>query len=174
MGTIRDMKSLQKMAQKTVYQFQWNTLQGKPFDMETIKGKVVLFVNTASKCGLTPQYKGLEDLYKKYREKGFVILGFPCNQFAGQEPGTESEITEFCQRNYGVSFPMMEKINVNGSDAHPLYEFMKKEKPGIMGIQLIKWNFEKLLVNKQGQVVERFAPTTEPKALESYIEKLLQ
>lgn len=133
---------------------------------------MVLVVNTASKCGFTPQYAGLEKLYKSIKEKNgddFAILGFPCNQFGGQEPGTEEEIVTFCQVNYGVTFPIMKKIEVNGDNAHPLYEWLKTEKPGLMGLKRVKWNFEKFLIGKDGQVKGRWASTTKPEALEAPI-----
>jgi glutathione peroxidase len=130
-------------------------------------------VNTASKCGLTPQFQGLEQLHKDYASKGLVILGFPCNQFGGQDPGSGDEIHEFCQRNYGVSFPMMEKIEVNGDNEYPLYSYIKAEKPGPLGLKRIKWNFEKFLVDKNGNVFNRYASTTTPDSLVSDIEKLL-
>lgn len=136
------------------------------------KGKVVLIVNTASKCGFTPQYAGLEKLYKSVREKhpdDFVILGFPCNQFGGQEPGTDEQIQEFCQINYGVTFPIMQKVNVNGDDAAPLFKWLKEEKPGLLGLKRVKWNFEKFLVGRDGAVKGRWASTTKPESLESVI-----
>jgi glutathione peroxidase len=157
----------------TIYDFSANTLSGKAASLKDYAGKVVLIVNTASKCGLTPQYKGLEELYKKYQGKGLVILGFPCNQFGKQEPGNASQITEFCEINYGVSFPMFEKIDVNGASTHPLYEFLKTEKPGVLGTKGIKWNFTKFLVDRQGHVVKRFAPATKPEQLENDIQRLL-
>ena len=157
----------------TIYEFSANALHGTAVGLKDYAGKVVLIVNTASKCGLTPQYKGLEALYKKYKDKGLVILGFPCNQFGKQEPGNASQITEFCELNYGVSFPMFDKIEVNGAGTHPLYRFLKQEKPGILGTQGIKWNFTKFLVNREGQVVKRFAPAAKPEQLEREIQKLL-
>jgi glutathione peroxidase len=156
----------------TIYNYALKTLQGKPFDINALKGKVVLIVNTASKCGLTPQFKGLEELHQKYKEKGLVILGFPCNQFGAQEPGVGDEIQQFCSRNYGVTFQIMEKIEVNGDNTYPLYSYLKSEKK-FLGIETIKWNFEKFLVDRQGTVVNRYAPTTEPHALEQDIEKYL-
>lgn len=146
--------------------------KGDPFPLDQYKGKVVLIVNTASKCGFTPQFAGLESVYNKIRGKygdKFVILGFPCNQFGGQDPGSNDEIQEFCQINYGVTFPMLGKIDVNGSNADPLFEWLKKEKPGIMGFKMIKWNFEKFLVGKDGKVKGRWASTTKPESLESAI-----
>jgi len=157
----------------TIYGFSANTLGGKSVSLQDYAGKVVLIVNTASKCGLTPQYTGLEALYKKYRDKGLVILGFPCNQFGRQEPGNASQITEFCEINYGVSFPMFDKIDVNGEGTHPLYRFLKAEKPGVFGTAGIKWNFTKFLVGRDGQVVKRFAPNTRPEQLEDSIATLL-
>ena len=154
------------------YEFKATSLQGKEVSMESYKGKVVLIVNTASKCGFTPQYEGLEKLYKDYKDKGLVILGFPCNQFGKQEPGSEKEISEGCLINYGVSFPMFSKIDVNGTNAHPLYKFLKSELKGTI-TNGIKWNFTKFLLDKNGNPVKRFAPTTVPDKLRSDIEKLL-
>ena len=157
----------------TIYPFKATTIRGIEQALEEYKGKVVLIVNTASKCGLTPQFKGLEELYKNYQEKGLVILGFPCNQFANQDPANNDKIEEFCQMNYGVSFPMFEKINVNGDEAHPLYKFLKTEATGIAGTESVKWNFTKFLINKDGEVVKRFAPKDNPKSLVKDIEALL-
>lgn len=154
------------------YQFQATTLQGKEVSTENYKDKVVLVVNTASKCGLTPQYEGLEQLYKEYKDKGLVILGFPCNQFGNQEPGTEKEISEGCLINYGVSFPMFSKIEVNGANTHPLYQYLKKELPGFPGNN-IKWNFTKFLMDRNGKPVKRFSPVTKPEKLRKDIEALL-
>ncbi len=145
----------------TLSDFSANTLAGQELPLSTYDGKVVLVVNTASKCGLTPQFEGLEALYKEFSDEGLVILGFPCNQFAGQEPGDSEQIGDFCTRNYGVSFPMFEKIDVNGKDAHPLYKWLRKEKTGLLG-GAIKWNFTKFLLARDGSVIERFAPTVEP------------
>lgn len=155
-----------------IYQFEAERLDGSMQSFADYKGKVLLIVNTASKCGLTPQYEGLEQLYQTYKEQGLVIIGFPCNQFGHQEPGDASEIGQFCQKNYGVSFPMMAKVDVNGSDAHPIYKWMKEQKGGVL-LDAIKWNFSKFLINREGQVVERYAPTTEPKALADDIEAQL-
>lgn len=138
------------------------------------KGKVVVVVNVASRCGFTPQYTGLEQLYKKYESQGLVILGFPCNQFGSQEPGSDSEIQSFCKMNYGVSFPVLSKVDVNGSNASPIYQFLKSEAPGILGTEAIKWNFTKFLVGKDGKVIQRYAPNTEPKDLEKDIETALK
>jgi glutathione peroxidase len=157
----------------TLYELSVNDSAGKPVPLERYRGKVLLIVNTASKCGFTPQYKGLEALYQKYRAKGFVVLGFPCNQFGAQEPGSAEEIGSFCEINYGVTFPLFAKIEVNGDAAAPLYRHLKREKPGLLGSEAIKWNFTKFLVDREGRVVERFAPNTEPEALAADIEKLL-
>lgn len=157
-----------------IYIFNAKTLQGKEVSMKDFEGKTVLVVNTASKCGLTPQYEGLEELYKKYKDDGLVILGFPCNQFGKQEPGDEKSISEGCLLNYGVSFPMFSKVEVNGAGAHPMYKFLKKRLPGIFGTQSVKWNFTKFLIDKNGEPLKRFAPTTNPKDLEKDIEKLLK
>ncbi|GAB4444882.1 MAG: glutathione peroxidase [Turneriella sp.] len=159
---------------QTIYEFSAATLGGKEKSLAEYKGKVVLIVNTASKCGFTPQYEGLEALYEKYKDQGFVVLGFPCNQFGAQEPGSESEIEQFCQVNYGVKFPMFGKIDVNGSNAHPLYKFLTSEKPGILGTEAIKWNFTKFLVDKDGNPVKRYAPNTKPEDIAGDIEKLLK
>ncbi len=148
-------------------------LDGKDQPLSAYAGKVVLVVNVASKCGLTPQYEGLEALYKQYGDKGLVILGFPCNQFAGQEPGTSEDIAQFCALNYGVTFPVFERINVNGRWAHPLYKWLKSEAPGLLGSEAIKWNFTKFLIGRDGRVVKRFAPQDEPAVLAPDIEKLL-
>lgn len=157
----------------SIYDFTMNRLNGQPQKLEDYQGKVVLIVNTASKCGLTPQYEGLEALYKELQDQDFVILGFPCNQFGAQEPGSADDITEFCQVNYGVSFPMFEKIEVNGAGTHPLYQHLKSEKKGLMGSEGIKWNFTKFLVDKQGTVVKRYAPTTTPDKIKADIQALL-
>ena len=154
------------------YQFSAKSLQGKEISMAEYKGKVILVVNTASKCGLTPQYEGLETLFEKYKGKGLVILGFPCNQFGNQEPGTEKEISEGCLVNYGVSFPMFSKIEVNGENAHPIYKYLKGKLHGFFG-KNIKWNFAKFLIGRDGIPVKRFSPTTVPQKLETDIEKYL-
>lgn len=155
------------------YQFSAKTLQGKDVQMEAFKGKTVLVVNTASKCGLTPQYEGLEELYQKYIDQGLVILGFPCNQFGNQEPGDEKSISEGCLINYGVSFPMFAKIEVNGDGAHPIYKYLKKRVPGFLGGR-IKWNFTKFLVDANGKPVKRFAPTSSPEKIDKYLSKILK
>jgi glutathione peroxidase len=154
------------------YDFTANKMNGKEIKMEEYKGKVILIVNTASKCGLTPQLEGLENLYKEYKDKNFEILGFPCNQFANQDPGTNKEISEFCLINYGVTFTMFEKIDVNGQNAHPIYKFLKGNSKGTFGSE-IKWNFTKFLIDKEGNVLKRYAPITTPDKIKSDIEKLL-
>ncbi len=159
--------------ENNIYKFNARSLQGRKIEMESYKGKVLLVVNTASQCGLTPQYEGLESLYRNYKEKGFEILGFPCNQFGNQEPGTEMEISEGCLINYGVSFQMFSKIEVNGENAHPIYKYLKNKLPGLFG-RKIKWNFAKFLIDKNGIPVKRFAPTTVPENLKNDIEKLLK
>lgn len=157
----------------TIYDIEVETLAGEKKDLGDLRGKVALIVNTASKCGFTPQYAGLEELHEKYAEQGLVVMGFPCNQFGAQEPGTHDEIAGFCQKNYGVSFPMHAKIDVNGDGTHPLYRFLKGEKSGVLGSEAIKWNFTKFLVDAKGEVVGRFAPTTPPSKIAPEIEKLL-
>ncbi|CAR29991.1 hypothetical protein ZYGR_0AD06820 [Zygosaccharomyces rouxii] len=146
---------------------------GKPFSFKQLEGKVVIIVNVASKCGFTPQYAGLEELYKKYKDEGLVILGFPCNQFLSQEPGSDEQIGEFCKLNYGVTFPIMKKIDVNGKNVDPVYEFLKSQKSGTLGMTRIKWNFEKFLIDKQGKVVERFSSLTKPSSIEPKVKELL-
>lgn len=157
----------------SVYDFKAVDIQGQERDLADYKGKVLLIVNTASKCGLTPQFEGLEAVYKDLHEEGFEVLGFPCNQFAQQDKGSDSEIAGFCMKNYGVSFPMFSKIEVNGDQAHPLYKYLKKEARGVLGTEKIKWNFTKFLINKDGQVVKRFAPTSKPQAIEKHVRALL-
>jgi glutathione peroxidase len=156
-----------------VYDFSMTDIHGKPQSLGQYKDKVLLIVNTASQCGFTPQYKGLETLYKKMHARGLEVLGFPCNQFGAQEPGGEEEIESFCEVNYGVTFPMFAKIDVNGKNAAPLYEYLKTAKPGLLGSEAIKWNFTKFLVDRKGKVVERYAPKVEPEAIAADIEKLL-
>ena len=156
-----------------IYEFSANSLQGARINLSDYAGKVLLIVNTASKCGFTPQYKELEVIYEKYRERGLEILGFPCNQFGKQEPGAAEEIGAFCEKNYGVNFPMFEKIDVNGDNAHPLYRHLKAEAPGLLGSEGIKWNFTKFLVGRDGRVVQRYAPLTKPLDIVSDIEALL-
>lgn len=160
------------MAQE-FYKFKANSLQGKEVSMENFKDKVVVVVNTASKCGFTPQYEGLENLYKDYKDKGLVILGFPCNQFGKQEPGTEKDIAEGCLINYGVSFPMFSKVDVNGKDAHPIFDYLRNNLKGTFGNN-VKWNFTKFVIDRDGKPVKRFAPITKPEDMRSEIEKLLK
>jgi glutathione peroxidase len=157
----------------SIYDFTAETLDGQPAPLDAWRDKVVLIVNTASKCGFTPQYSGLEALYRKYQDKGFVVLGFPCNQFGAQEPGDAAEIASFCSLTYEVDFPMMRKIDVNGPQTHPLYAWLKHQKKGLLGSEGIKWNFTKFLVDRKGEVVKRFAPTDTPQSLEGAIEALL-
>jgi glutathione peroxidase len=150
----------------SLYDIDIVTIDGKPQKMGVYRGKTLLIVNVASKCGYTPQYAGLQTLYDKFKDRGFVVLGFPCNQFGQQEPSGETEIGQFCTRNYGVTFPMFAKIEVNGEDAHPLYKYLKSEKPGILGTEAIKWNFTKFLVGADGTVLKRYAPSDKPEAIE--------
>ena len=161
------------MSAKTIYDFSATAITGKDVPLSGFKGKVLLIVNTASKCGFTPQFGGLEDLHKTYAGKGLAVLGFPCNQFGSQDPGADGEIAEFCQVNYGVSFPMMSKVDVNGPTAHPLYAWMSAEAPGLLGSKAIKWNFTKFLVGKDGQVIKRYAPTDKPADLAKDVEAAL-
>ena len=157
----------------TVHDFTAKALSGEDVSLADFRGKVLLIVNTASKCGFTPQYAGLEKLHEELSPRGFAVLGFPCNQFGQQEPGDAQEIQKFCSLSYNVTFPMFAKIDVNGASAHPLYEFLKGEKSGLLGIEAIKWNFSKFLVDQEGRVVERYAPTTTPASLKGDIEALL-
>jgi glutathione peroxidase len=157
----------------TVYDFSAKSIDGKNHKLSDYKGKVLLVVNTASKCGFTPQYKGLEEVYKKYKDRGFAVLGFPSNQFGEQEPGPDTEIAEFCEMNFGVTFPLFSKIDVNGENAHPLYKYLTSEKKGLLGSEAIKWNFTKFLVGKDGKVLDRYAPTTKPEDLEKEIARAL-
>jgi glutathione peroxidase len=157
----------------SIYDFTVDDIHGKKVKLDHYRGKVLLVVNTASKCGFTPQYKGLEALYEKYHGKGLEVLGFPCNQFGAQEPGTEGEIAQFCEINYGVTFPLFAKVDVNGDAAAPVYKFLKAEKPGLLGSEAIKWNFTKFLVDRKGRVVKRYAPTDTPESLAGDIEKAL-
>ena len=156
-----------------IYQFEAELLDGENKAFSDYKGKVLLIVNTASKCGFTPQFAGLEKLHEKYKAQGLEVLGFPCNQFGGQDPGTNKEIGAFCQRNYGVSFPMFAKVDVKGPEAHVIFRFLTREAKGILGSRNIKWNFTKFLVGRNGEVLGRYAPTTKPDALEADIEKAL-
>jgi glutathione peroxidase len=158
---------------KTIYDFEARQIDGKTVPLQAYKGKVLLIVNTASACGFTPQFGGLEELHKSYGKKGLVVLGFPCNQFGAQDPGSNDEIAQFCQLNYGVSFPMMAKIDVNGPAADPLYKWVTAEAPGLLGSKAIKWNFTKFLIGKEGQVIKRYAPTDTPAGLVKDIEAAL-
>jgi glutathione peroxidase len=161
------------MTNKTFYEFSANDHTGKEISMKDYKDKVVLVVNTASACGLTPQYEGLQDLYNDYKDQGLEILAFPCNQFKQQEKGSDEEIKTFCDLNFNISFKLFSKIEVNGDDAHPIYKYLKSEATGILGSENIKWNFTKFLINKKGEVVNRFAPITKPKTIATDIQKLL-
>jgi len=156
-----------------IFDIAVRTIDGRDITLSEYRGKVLLIVNTASKCGFTPQYAGLEQLYKRYKDQGFVVLGFPCNQFAGQEPGSEAEIASFCSLNYGVTFPMFAKIDVNGPNRHPLYRHLISRKPGLLGSGSIKWNFTKFLVDREGRVVKRFGPAVKPEKIEADIRGLL-
>ena len=157
----------------SVYEFSGKTITGEDKPIADYKGQVLLIVNTASKCGFTPQFKGLESLYEKYKDKGLMVLGFPCNQFLNQDPGSDAEISEFCELNYGVTFPMFAKIDVNGDNAHPLFRHLTAAAPGLLGSKAVKWNFTKFLVDRQGNVVSRYAPATKPEDISADIEKLL-
>jgi len=164
---------LQEHPMSSIYDFEAQQINGQDIALSEYRGKVMLIVNTASKCGFTPQFGGLEELHKAYTGKGLVVLGFPCNQFGSQDPGADGEIAEFCQVNYGVSFPMMGKIDVNGPAAHPLYKWLSAEAPGLLGSKSIKWNFTKFLVGKDGQVIRRYAPTDKPADLAKDVEAAL-
>jgi len=157
----------------TVYDFSANTIDGQPQSLDAYRGKALLIVNVASQCGFTPQYTGLEALYRKHRDEGLAILGFPCDQFGHQEPGDEEEIKKFCSLHYDVTFPLFAKVRVNGDDAHPLYKFLKTEKKGLLGSEAIKWNFTKFLVDRNGHVVKRYAPQDKPESLENDLQPLL-
>lgn len=157
----------------SLYQFEAELLEGDTKQMSDYEGKVLLIVNTASKCGFTPQFAGLEKVYEKYKDQGFEVLGFPCNQFGGQDPGSNDEIGAFCQRNYGVDFPMFAKVDVKGPEAHAIFRYLTREAKGILGSESIKWNFTKFLVSKDGKVLNRYAPTTKPESIEEDIEKAL-
>jgi len=157
----------------SIYDFKATLLNGEEVHLDAYRGKVLLIVNTASECGFTPQYAGLETLYQNLKSKGFVVLGFPCNQFGAQEPGDAAAIEQFCQVNFGVTFPMFAKIEVNGENTHPLYAYLKHEAAGLLGTEAIKWNFTKFLVDRDGEVVERYAPATKPEDLTQAIETLL-
>ena len=161
------------MSESKLYSFKANTLKGETVSLDQFKGKTRMIVNTASKCGLTPQYEGLEKLYQNYKDKDFLVLGFPCNQFGHQEPGSADEIESFCEVNYGVSFPMFEKVDVNGKDAHPLFKYLKRELGGFLGSK-IKWNFTKFVIDQNGNPIKRYAPTTKPESIEGDIGKLVE
>lgn len=161
------------MSTDSVYTFEVQDIDGTGRRLEEYRDRVLLIVNTASKCGFTPQYTGLEELYQEFKDRGFAVLGFPCNQFGQQEPGNAEEIKNFCSLNYNVTFPLFAKIDVNGENAHPLYDYLKKEKPGALGTKGIKWNFTKFLIDKQGRVVDRFGPDTKPEKIKSHIKNLL-
>jgi glutathione peroxidase len=161
------------MADSSIYDFEALSIEGKPASLAAQRGKVMLIVNTASACGFTPQFAGLETLWKTYADKGLVVLGFPSNEFGGQDPGTDGEIASFCEMNYGVSFPMMSKVKVNGADAHPLWKWLTAEAPGILGIKSVKWNFTKFLIGRDGQVIKRYAPTDKPESIAADIEAAL-
>jgi len=157
----------------SIYDIDVRTIEGKPMRLDAYRGKVLLVVNTASKCGFTPQYDALEKLHEAHADEGFAVLGFPCNQFGGQEPGSSEEIQEFCKVRFGVTFPLHERIDVNGADAHPLFEYLKEQAPGLLGSRNVKWNFTKFLVGRDGRVIERFAPSTKPEKIESKIAEAL-
>jgi glutathione peroxidase len=161
------------MAATSVYDFEAVSIDGKPASLASQRGKVLLIVNTASACGFTPQFAGLEKLWQQYRDKGLVIVGFPSNEFGAQDPGSNDEIASFCQLNYGVSFPMMAKVKVNGAQAHPLWQWLTSEARGVLGTQAVKWNFTKFLVGKDGQVLKRYAPTDTPESIAKDIDKAL-
>lgn len=157
----------------SVYDFEALSIEGKPAHLSTQRGKVLLIVNTASACGFTPQFEGLQSLWNEYRERGLVVMGFPSNEFGGQDPGSNDQIQSFCSLNYGVNFPMMAKVEVNGANAHPLWKWLTSEAPGILGSQQIKWNFTKFLVGRDGRVIKRYAPTDKPESMQRDIEAAL-
>jgi glutathione peroxidase len=161
------------MTAQSLYDFEARTIDGQTRRLSDLKGHVVLIVNTASECGFTPQFTGLEALWAKYKDRGLAVIGFPSNEFGGQDPGNDDQIASFCQVNYGVSFPMMSKIEVNGGQAHPLFQWLKQQAPGLLGTQAIKWNFTKFLVGRDGQVLKRYAPNDTPESLEKDILKAL-
>jgi glutathione peroxidase len=161
------------MSKTSIYDFEALSIDGKPAHLSTQRGKVMLIVNTASACGLTPQFAGLEALWQAYRDRGLLVLGFPSNDFANQDPGSNEEIAGFCQRNYGVDFPMFAKVKVNGDDAHPLWKWLKAQAPGLLGSEAIKWNFTKFLVGRDGRVIKRYAPTDAPESIKADIEAAL-
>jgi glutathione peroxidase len=157
----------------TVYDFKAVSIEGQPADLSTQRGKVLLIVNTASRCGFTPQFAGLEKLWQAYRDRGLVVVGFPSNEFGAQDPGSNAEIASFCSLNYGVSFPMMAKVKVNGADAHPLWRWLRKQAPGLLGSEAIKWNFTKFLIGRDGRVIRRYAPSDAPESIATDIEAAL-
>ncbi|MBT2716632.1 glutathione peroxidase [Bacillus sp. ISL-57] len=157
----------------SIYEFEVNKINGETISLEEYKGKVMIIVNTASKCGFSPQYDDLQSLYVQYKEDGLVVLGFPCNQFLNQEPGDDLEIDSYCKLNHGVTFPMFAKVNVNGKEAHPLFSYLTENAPGVMGSKSIKWNFTKFLVDRNGNIVSRFAPKTKPLEMEENIKKII-
>ncbi len=161
------------MMSQSLFDFSADDISGQTVSLEDYREHVVLVVNTASKCGFTPQYQGLEELHQEFGDKGLAVLGFPCNQFGNQEPGSNDDVAQFCEINYGVTFPMFAKVDVNGNDAHPLFQWLKKQTPGLLGSEGVKWNFTKFLVDKDGQPVKRFAPTTKPEELRDRIAKML-
>ena len=163
----------QPQPQNSIYRFSAPLLDGQTVSLGDFRGRVLFIVNTASECGFTPQYEGLEQLYRTYKDRGLAVLAFPCNQFGGQEPGASEQITSFCRRSYGVSFPVFARIEVNGPGAHPLYQYLAAQRRGILGTRRIKWNFTKFLVARNGRVVARYAPSTKPEALTAVIERLL-
>jgi glutathione peroxidase len=174
-GSNHEGRTIQNRSESlnSIYEATLRDRAGGQISMESFRGKVLLIVNVASRCGFTPQYAGLQKLYERFQDRGLEILGFPCNQFGGQEPGSDADIGQFCSLNYGVTFPVLSKIQVNGSDALPLYQFLKKEAPGLLGTEAIKWNFTKFLVDRDGKVIARFAPNTTPDSLAAKIEELL-
>jgi glutathione peroxidase len=157
----------------SIYDYEALSIDGKPAQLATQRGKVMLVVNTASACGFTPQFAGLESLWERYRDRGFVVIGFPSNEFGGQDPGSDGEIASFCQLNYGVSFPMMSKVKVNGAQAHPLWQWLTREAPGVLGSKSVKWNFTKFLIGRDGKVLKRYAPTDKPESIQGDIEAAL-
>ena len=172
MSSCKETKNNKVMTKVSIYDIEVNQIDGTTIKLESYKGKVLLIVNTASECGFTPQFEGLENLYKAYEDSGLVILGFPCNQFGEQDPGNSEEILSFCTKNYGVSFPMFEKIEVNGDNTHPLYLWLKEQKGGFLGDK-IKWNFTKFLINQEGEVIKRYGSVTKPESIKKQIQKLL-
>jgi len=157
----------------SIYDFEVETIKGETKTLKEFAGNVIVIVNTASKCGFTPQYKDLQSIYEEYKEEGVTVLGFPCNQFMGQEPGKEEEIQQFCEMNYGVTFPLFSKVDVNGKNASPLFQYLSEKAPGALGIKAIKWNFTKFLIDRSGNVVKRYAPNTSPNEMKEDIRKLL-